>query len=139
MAGIAADQMAQESIRFLQIETAHGMAAFGQWARSIAQRSLDDDSGNDIVSEAVRNLRALGVMDSDPGERLWLDSYTLNVVMAGHETTVNTTAGGLVSLLRSPEQWDAVVEAPGLIPNAVDEMLGSGFMYESIGRSTTKG
>lgn len=107
----------------VQMQTAHGMGAFGQWARSIAQRSIDDDSGDDIISEAVRNLRELGVMDSDPAERLWLDSYTLNVVMAGHETTVNTTAGGLVSLLQNPEQWQAIVDDPDLIPNAADEIL----------------
>jgi cytochrome P450 len=106
----------------VQIQTAHGMAQFGAWARGLAQQSLDDDSGADIISEAVRNLRALGVMDR-PEERLWLNSYTLNVVMAGHETTVNTMAGGLVSLLREREQWQAVVDNPSLIPNAVDEML----------------
>lgn len=106
----------------IQIETAHGMAAFGQWARSLAKRSLADDSGDDIISEAVRNLRKLGVMD-EPDERLWLDSYTLNVVMAGHETTVNTTSGGLVSLLRDRDQWETLVDDPKLISNAADEVL----------------
>ncbi|MCW2985829.1 MAG: cytochrome [Conexibacter sp.] len=107
----------------IQIQTAHGMGAFGQWARSIAQRSLDDDSQEDMISEAVRNLRRMGVMDSDPAERLWLDSYTLNIVMAGHETTVNTTSCGIVALLRHRDQWQSLIDDPKLIPNAVDEIL----------------
>jgi len=90
------------------------MAAFGEWARGVAQRSLDTP-GDDIISEAAENLRELGIMDR-PEERRWLDGYALNVVMAGHETTVNTVAGGIVSLLRDRDQWQALVDDPSLIP-----------------------
>lgn len=106
-----------------QVHTAHGMAEFGAWARSIAQRSLDEP-GDDIISEAIKNLREKGIdFDAEKAEREWLDSYTLNVVMAGHETTVNSTAGGIVELLSNRDQWEALLEDPSLIPNAADEIL----------------
>lgn len=106
----------------VQVRTAEGMAQFGAWARALTARALADDSADDIIAETVRNLRAVGTMD-DMAERLFLDSYTLNIVMAGHETTVNTMAGGLLALLRDREQWEAVVGNAELVPNAVEEML----------------
>ncbi|MCW3040989.1 MAG: cytochrome [Solirubrobacterales bacterium] len=101
----------------VQIHTAHGMGAFGQWARALSQSRIDQP-GEDIISEAHQNLEAAGAMD-----RPFLDSYTLNVVMAGHETTTNTMAGGLKSLLEHPDQYAALAADPSLIPNAADEIL----------------
>lgn len=103
----------------VQIQTAHQMGAFGQWARSIVE-ARKEHPGADIISETIQNLRDKGELEN---QSLFLNSYTLNVVMAGHETTTNSMAGGLLSLLRNREQWDAVVADPSLIPNAVEEML----------------
>lgn len=106
-----------------QIHTAQGMGEFGKWARGLAQAALNDDSGDDMIAETVRNLRERGIDPAQGDERLWLDSYTLNIVMAGHETTVNSLAGGMVALLEHREQWQAIIDDPTLIPNAVDEIL----------------
>jgi cytochrome P450 len=102
-----------------QIQTATMMGAFGQWARGIAA-DREAHPGQDIISETIANLRERNALDSS---RDWLDSYTLNVVMAGHETTTNSMAGGLRSLLENFEQWRTLVADPTLIPNAVEEML----------------
>ena len=103
----------------VQMTTAHMMAAFGQWARGIAQQAIDTP-GDDIISETVRLLQERGELENS---RHWLDSYTLNVVMAGHETTTNSAAGGLMSLLENRAQWEHLVADPSLIPNAVEEIL----------------
>ena len=103
----------------VQMQTARMMAGFGQWARSIADDRLADP-GDDIISEAINNLREKDALESS---RAWLNSYTLNIVMAGHETTANTAAEGLVALLRNRDQWQALVDDPSLIPNAAEEIL----------------
>lgn len=136
----------------IQLQTARMMSGFGRWARAIADDRLADP-GDDIISEAIANLRDRGV-EIEGDERAFLNSYTLNIVMAGHETTANTAAEGLVALLRTrpavsagsarptppaspaavpqdgchppernPDQWQAIVEDPSLIPNAAEEIL----------------
>lgn len=47
--------------------------------------------------------------------------------VAGHETTANLIAGGVLSLLRNPAELAALHRAPGLAAAAVDELL----RYES--------
>ncbi len=103
----------------VQLATAKGMAEFGRWARAVAQRSLENP-GDDIISEAIKNLKSKGALESS---RYWLDSYTLNVVMAGHETTTNTMAGGVLTLLEKRGQWEALCSDADLIPGAVEEIL----------------
>ncbi|HTF48716.1 MAG TPA: cytochrome P450 [Pseudonocardia sp.] len=103
----------------VQLETAKMMSGFGEWARGIARDRLENP-GDDIISEAIANLRDKGALESS---RAWLNSYTLNIVMAGHETTANTAAYGLVHLLQHRDQWQALVDDPGLIPNAAEEIL----------------
>jgi len=103
----------------VQIETATMMSGFGEWARGIAADRLANP-GDDIISETIANLRAKSALESS---RAWLNSYTLNIVMAGHETTANTAAYGLVHLLQHRDQWQALVDDSGLIPNAAEEIL----------------
>lgn len=48
---------------------------------------------------------------------------SMALLFAGHETTVVHIGLGTLLLLTNPDQWQALVDDPGLVPNAVEEML----------------
>lgn len=100
-----------------QVAVAKGIAEFGVWARELS----DDRRRNrreDMISHAITNLESTFTLDVS-----WLRSYTLNIVMAGHETTTNTMSGGMIALLSRRDQWEALCADPGLCANAADEVL----------------
>jgi len=74
--------------------------------------------GNDLIS-------ALMAVE-DEGDVLAEDEMIAQILLlyaAGHETTVNLVSGGVLALLRHPDQLRLLQEDPGLIVNAVDELL----------------
>jgi len=52
-----------------------------------------------------------------------LIAQVLLLYIAGHETTVNLIAGGMVALLRNPGQLRLLRERPGLMGNGIEELL----------------
>lgn len=52
-----------------------------------------------------------------------IKSLTFALLLAAHETTSNASANLLLELLRRPADWQALVDDPTLIPNAVEEGL----------------
>ncbi|MEE6257492.1 cytochrome P450 family protein [Plantactinospora sonchi] len=84
--------------------------------------------GDDMLSDllAVR----------DEGDRLSDDELTSMVyllLIAGHETTTNLIANGMLVLLSEPERWTRVVAAPELLPGIIEELL----RYEGPVQSST--
>ncbi len=62
----------------------------------------------------------------DEGDRLSEDELVgtcILLLFAGHETTTNHLAVGLLSLLRFPEEFDLFREKPELAPRAIEELL----------------
>jgi len=60
------------------------------------------------------------------GDRLSEDELLANCVLllaAGHETTTNLIANGLLALLQHREQLEALRDEPSLLPGAVNELL----------------
>jgi cytochrome P450 len=95
-------------------------------------------SANDELTGIVRDLAAWkranpgddlfsALIDAaDDGDRLTEDELIAQVMfiyIAGHETTSNLIAGGILSLLRNPGELSALHRAPGLAANAVEELL----------------
>jgi cytochrome P450 len=70
------------------------------------------------------------IQGEDSGERLTEKELLHNCIFllnAGHETTTNLIGNGLVALSRFPTQKKRLIEQPGLIKTAVEEIL----RYES--------
>jgi cytochrome P450 len=53
-------------------------------------------------------------------ELVWLG---INLLVAGHDTTVSALSRGLFALLRHPEQWELLCARPELTDQAVEELL----------------
>lgn len=66
------------------------------------------------------------VAAADQGEHLSseeLVSSTLLLLIAGHETTTNLIANGVLLLLQHPDQLEKLRKDPSLVENAADEIL----------------
>jgi pentalenolactone synthase len=72
------------------------------------------DPGDDVIS---RLCATEGVTD---GEVIWL---SMALLFAGHETTIVQIGLGALMLLTNPDQWQALLDNPGLVENAVEEIL----------------
>jgi cytochrome P450 len=71
----------------------------------------------------VSSIIANGMIDGQPiGEREAM-SYYIIVATAGHDTTSSTVSGGMLELIRRPEQLAKLKNDLSLLPNAVEEMI----------------
>lgn len=78
---------------------------------------------NDVLSRLVVEQLQPGHLD-----RQAMLNITRLLLSAGHQTTQNMTALGVLTLLRHPDQLAAIKEDPALIRGAVEELL----RYSSI-------
>jgi unspecific monooxygenase len=74
--------------------------------------------GDDLLSGLVRVEEAGSTLTE--GELL---STCILLLVAGHETTVNLIAGGVLALLRDPDQRAVLAADPGLDRSATEELL----------------
>ncbi|CAL99478.1 unspecific monooxygenase [Saccharopolyspora erythraea NRRL 2338] len=88
-------------------------AEFAEYMRALADRRRSapaDDMVSDLV--AAEELSADEVVGT-----------AVLLLMAGHEASVNLVANGVLALLRHPGQWRRLVDDPGLVPTAVEELI----------------
>jgi cytochrome P450 len=71
----------------------------------------------------VATVIANGMIDGQPISELEAVSYYAIVATAGHDTTSSTASGGLLQLIKNPDQLAQLQADPSLIPNAVEEMI----------------
>jgi cholest-4-en-3-one 26-monooxygenase len=72
------------------------------------------------------DLISVLVVSEVDGERLTDEEIvveTLLILIGGDETTRHTLSGGTEQLLRHPDQHRRLVDDPGLVPTAIEEML----------------
>ena len=77
-----------------------------------------DQPAEDLLDELVRAR--------EEGDRLSqeeLIAFGVNLLVAGHETSANQISSCVATLLRWPENWARLVEEPGLVPTAIEELL----------------
>lgn len=103
-----------------QVAMTRGLAEFWDYCKAHVAR-LIASPGDDAISEFIRGLAdARGAEPLDPA---YVTTVTFQLFFAGHETTVNATAGGMRALLENREQWQALCAEPALVANAVEECL----------------
>jgi cytochrome P450 len=87
------------------------------------------------------DLLSLLVQAEEAGDRLTTQELRANVTLlfaAGHETTVNLIGNGIWSLLCNPSQWSAIRDNPGLIPNAIEEILRFECPVQAVARTVAE-
>jgi cytochrome P450 len=98
----------------------------------IAERATREMAGffRELIEERRRapreDLPSQLVRLEDGGDRLSEDELVASCILllfAGHETTTNHIANGLLALLRFPEALEALRADPALAPRAVEELL----------------
>lgn len=113
-----ADRLGGMISRERELECAHEVVEFQHAMKAkIDERraALRDDLLSDLVNARVDGERPL-----DDAE---LMSILQQLMVAGNETTTASLAGGLVHLIRNPDQAAKVRADPSLIPNLVEEVL----------------
>lgn len=114
---------------------------------TLAERLVTAESGfrayfDDLIRERRRNpgddlLSAL-IAAEEAGDRLSGDELYFNarlLLVAGYETTVGLIGNGALALLRNPDQQRLLQEEPGLIANAIEELLRYDGPIQMIGRT----
>jgi len=76
------------------------------------------EPGTGVLDELVHQQLRDGVL-----ERREVISFATILLVAGHETTANMISLGTFTLLRHPERLAELREDPGLIPDAVEELM----------------
>ncbi|HEU4430606.1 MAG TPA: cytochrome P450 [Myxococcota bacterium] len=118
-----------EARRLHQREVVTGYFAYA--ARSLAERRVRprDDLMSVLAHAEVE------------GDRLGDDEIlqeSLLILIGGDETTRHVMTGGLLELLRRPEQKKRLVADPRLIPSAVEEMLRWVSPIQNMNRTATR-
>jgi cytochrome P450 len=102
-----------------QIECARSYRAFEDYVHA-ALEACRAQPRDDFMSDLLRSIDS-GEVVMDHAELLML--FTINLLLAGHETTTYSMTGMLFHLLAQPSRWKRVVEDPSCIPRAVEEAL----------------
>jgi len=98
-------------------ERQNAAAEIYAYGASVAQRRQAEPA-DDIVTRLLQ--------PDENGEALTGDEFDLFFLMltlAGNETTRNAAAGGMLALFEHPDQWERLVDDPGLIPTAAEEIV----------------
>lgn len=114
---------------------------FGAWSR--VYLSVTDHSAEEIESAATALKEYLGGLIDDkrrrPSDDLLGDlanapaeerldeeelvTFGVTLLVAGVETVAHEIGGGVLALLRHPEQWDLLCARPELLGRAVEELI----------------
>lgn len=115
---------------------------FRSWTQAILGRDVDSEEEimlagmefvnylNDLAAERRSNptddLTSHLLHTSEDGDSLSHEEFLAMVfllLVAGHETTVNLIGNGVVELSSHPDEYTRLLQDPGLIPSAVEEIL----------------
>ncbi|SEG99563.1 hypothetical protein SAMN05444920_113159 [Nonomuraea solani] len=101
-----------------QNEWVGGMVEMHRYVNELVADRRKSPRGDDLISELLAA--------EDGGDVLGHDELVSTIVLllvAGHETTVNLIANGVLALLRNPGHLAALRADPGMAPAVVEETL----------------
>ena len=101
-----------------QVQAAHGFIAMQRYfIEKLEERSKSprEDLLTLLVPQSMGGTAPLSHQEAV--------CNAMDLMAAGHETTTGLIGNGLWLLLRHPEQLQALRDNPGLLPNAIEEML----------------
>lgn len=88
-----------------------------KYLRQLVRRKMEEPK-EDILSRLVTNYVKKGELTE-----VQVVSLARGLLIAGHETTANTTAMGVLLLLQRPKVWEELRQNTALVPQAIEEML----------------
>ena len=122
-----------EATEAAQVSLVEMVVRLWSFGGALAEAAIEDP-GDDYLGDAVRRRRA------DPS--LFTDNYLRNVVFllqtAGADNQSQTLAHGIRAMLADGATWRRLCADPGLIPNAVEEMLRLGTPLLAFPRLATR-
>ncbi|GAA2151828.1 cytochrome P450 [Actinomadura napierensis] len=116
----------------LMVKAADAFNGFNEYATRAVERRRSDP-GDDLLSILVH-------ADID-GDHLDLDSLlqeSLLILIGGDETTRHVVSGGMYQLCLHPDQRRKLIDDPGKIPTAVEEMLRWVSPIKNMNRTATR-
>ncbi len=116
-----------------QARIAEQMVAYWRYCRDFTA-SKRDERGDDLASEL------LDAHEANPEELSYneVESVIYGLSFAGHEAVTSLICNTLQCLLPRREVWDEIRADPGLIPNAIEEVLRFNSSQISWRRLTTR-
>ncbi|BBU21784.1 cytochrome P450 [Mycobacterium xenopi] len=89
--------------------------------------------------DTISHLVAAGVgADGDIAGTLSVLAFTFTMVTGGNDTTTGMLGGSMPLLHQRPDQRQLLVDNPGLIPDAVEELLRLTSPVQGLARTTTR-
>jgi cytochrome P450 len=89
--------------------------------------------------DTISHLVAAGVgADGDIAGTLSILAYTFTMVTGGNDTVTGMLGGSMPLLHARPDQRQRLVDDPGLIPDAVEELLRLTSPVQGLARTTTR-
>lgn len=101
-----------------QLEAAHELVDYWQYCiRHVENKAAlpGADLPSDMLDARNSDDSILSMMD--------ITLTVFGLLLAGHETTSNMSANAVLALLENEGSWRKLKDDPGLIPNAVEELL----------------
>jgi cytochrome P450 len=96
---------------------------------------LERAPGDDYISELLKKLHN---EQPDGIDKSTIALLLFTLLTAGHETTSSQAGNGLRRMLEHRDSWQAIVDEPKLIPNAVEEIMRFDSSVITWRRVTTK-
>ncbi|MCK0509672.1 cytochrome P450/oxidoreductase [Aromatoleum buckelii] len=102
-----------------QIEVAHAVGRFWQYAGEVIEKMRADPDGQGWMHYTLRKNAEIPEVVTDS----YVHSMMMAIIVAAHETTSLASTNMFKTLLTHREAWGDVCADPSLIPNAVEECL----------------